>query len=587
MRYILVMLLNNPVTPAALSWWAKPLTLAVLALTLSACAGIGGERPDAAEQEPPPPVHTLNEDLMYEILAAEFAGNQGDLDRSVDHYKRAADDTEDPRVAARAAYIALYAKQYDDVLEVVERWQQLAGNNNEINRVYAVTYLKQGNAERTAEYLQKQLDASDADDREKALAVKQLLQKDSDSLELSRNVLTQLNILIRRNLHLHLLEARYAAQLEDYDGAIRLLDKIIFIDPSVSDVYIIKSRILAAQGKREQSMAIIKAILEDQPDNHNLRLNYARLLVDERLFKEAREQFLMLLDEKPDDPDTLLSLALLSIETEQYGESQAYLEKLISLEQRVDIANYYLGRIAQNDGEFKIAIVYYLKVTKGDYVFDAKLRIAGLFASLGRPDEGLQQLEALAEKQTAWPNRVRTYLAQGEILRDNNRHEEAVEMYSRALQQNPDDPDLLYARALAAEKVDRIDITEADLLHVLSNEPENANALNALGYTLADRTERLKEAQDYIKRAAELVPDDPAILDSLGWVSYRLGKMQDALKYLKMAFEKLEDAEIAAHYGEVLWMTKQYDEARRVWAKGNESDADHPVLVETIKRLQK
>jgi tetratricopeptide (TPR) repeat protein len=158
-------------------------------------------------------------------------------------------------------------------------------------------------------------------------------------------------------------------------------------------------------------------------------------------------------------------------------------------------------------------------------------------------------------------------------------------MYSRALMQNPEDADLLYARALTAEKVDRLDITESDLLKVLSTEPENANALNALGYTLADRTERLQEALEYIKRAMELVPDDPAILDSLGWVSYRLGKMQDAVKWLSKAFEIMGDAEIAAHYGEVLWKLNQHDKAREVWQKGRDNDAEHPVLVETLKRL--
>jgi tetratricopeptide (TPR) repeat protein len=177
-------------------------------------------------------------------------------------------------------------------------------------------------------------------------------------------------------------------------------------------------------------------------------------------------------------------------------------------------------------------------------------------------------------------------LAQGEILASKQRYAEGLEMYSRALQQKPDDADLLYARALIAEKVDRIDITEADLLKLLSTQPENANALNALGYTLADRTERLEEARDYIKRAAELVPDDPAILDSLGWVSYRLGNMQDALKWLSMAFEKLEDAEIAAHYGEVLWKTNQKAEAEKVWNIGLENNAEHPVLLETMKRLK-
>lgn len=570
--------------PSGSAWsaWHMPLVACLLAI-VSGCASLGGEQQAQAGQQDS---SQLSGELLFDILAAEFAGNSGDMDKAVDYYNRAAGKTSDARVAARSTYIALYAGQYDAALRSLERWQQLEPESGDIHRVYAVAYLKQGNSKQAARHLSLQLARSDADNREKALAVKQLLTREVE-MPLARDVLAELNRLIPDNPHLLVLQARYVAQTEDYDGALQLLDKALLVDPSMVDVYIIKSRILAAQGKRAESMAVIQQVLQEQPDNFALRLNYARLLVEERKFHEARQQYMLLLQQDPANADTLLSLALLSIETKQLGESEAYLKKLIDLDKNVDIANYYLGRIAQNDNKDKIAIAYYLKVKKGDYVFDARLRIAGLFAKLGRVDEGLRMLEALAEKQTSWPRRVRTYLAQGEILRLQGRHAEAVEMYSRALQQNPSDPDLLYARALAAEKVDRLDITEADLKRIISSEPDNANALNALGYTLADRTERLQEALDYIKRAAALVPDDPAILDSLGWVSYRLGNMQEAIKWLRMAFEKLEDAEIAAHYGEVLWMSNRKAEAERVWQIGLEANNEHPVLLETIKRLRK
>ncbi|NOQ88638.1 MAG: tetratricopeptide repeat protein, partial [Gammaproteobacteria bacterium] len=288
----------------------------------------------------------------------------------------------------------------------------------------------------------------------------------------------------------------------------------------------------------------------------------------------------------PGDAEITLSLALLYIETKQLDEAVEILNHLIEIDKKVPVANYYLGRIAQNQGDEKQAISYYLGVKSGEYVFDAQLRIGVLLAILGKPDEGLRKLEALAEEQTNWTLRVKSYLAQGEILRGEKRYIEGVEMYSRALQQKRDDTTLLYARGLMAEKVDRLDMAEADLLKVISKEPDNADALNALGYTLADRTSRYKEAQEYIKRAAALVPDDPAILDSLGWVSYRLGEMDEALKWLSKAFAKLEDAEIAAHYGEVLWHANQKDKAREIWNKGKEQNADNPVLIETLDRLK-
>jgi tetratricopeptide (TPR) repeat protein len=533
---------------------------------------------DAAQSE-------LTDQLLYDLLVAEFAGNSGDMPLAVEAYSRAAMESDDARVAARAAYIAVYGEQYEKALDLLERWQKLDPDDADINRMYAITYLKLRQPLAAATYIQSILDTVEGNGHEKALAVKRLLAKESNT-EDGLIVLDALNKADTGNQHMLILQARYAAQLEKYDEAIELLDRVLEIDSTLADVHIIKARILAAQGKQEQAMALVALVLMEQPDNDHLRLQYARMLVEQRRFNQAKAQFKLLLNEDPENADILLSLGLLDIETGELDEAVTHLQHLIEIGQKQDIANYYLGRIAQNREEHKLAISYYLKVNSGDYVFDSKLRIAGLFARLGRVDEGLQQLEVLAEKQTSWDLRVKAYLAQGEILASKKRYAEGLEMYSRALQQKPDDADLLYARALMAEKVDRIDITEADLLKLLSAQPENANALNALGYTLADRTERLEEARDYIKRAAELVPDDPAILDSLGWVSYRLGNMQDALKWLSMAFERLEDAEIAAHYGEVLWVNNQKDEAEKVWKIGLENNAEHPVLLETMKRLK-
>ena len=558
--------------------------LVLSVLTLSACAKTNVQGTDEDIDSIPVQVE-LTEELLYDLLVGEFAGNAGDMALSVESYNRAAMETPDARVAARASYIAVYSERYEEALELIERWEKLDPDDSEIARMYAITYLKLGQPLEAATYIQGILDTVDGNGHEKALAVKRLLAKES-STEDGLMVLDALNKADPGNQHMLLLQARYAAQLEKYDDALELLDQVLEIDSTQADVHIIKARILAAQGKQEQAMALIALVLMEQPDNDHLRLQYARMLVEQRQFNQAKAQFNLLLKDDPENADILLSLGLLNIETGELDEATTHLTHLIDIGQKQDIANYYLGRIAQNREQHKLAISYYLKVNSGDYVFDSKMRIAGLFARLGRVDEGLKQLEVLAENQTSWELRVRAYLAQGEILASKQRYTEGMEMYSRALQQKPDDADLLYARALMAEKVDRIDITEADLLKLLSAQPENANALNALGYTLADRTERLEEARDYIKRAAELVPDDPAILDSLGWVSYRLGNMQDALKWLGMAFERLEDAEIAAHYGEVLWKNNQRDEAEKVWKIGLENNSEHPVLLETMHRLK-
>ena len=555
--------------------------LVLLLAMLGGCAGSAKKMSadDASADQ------ALSGDLLYQLLAAEFAGNTGDLKTATDFYSRAASETSDSRVAARATYIAVYAGDYERGLGLLKRWQELDPADEEIDRMYATAYVKLKQPEQAAEYIQKILDRESDDDRSRALAVKTMLQKETDT-ETSLAILAVLNQQDENNLHMLALQARYEAQLEHYDAALVLLDQVLAKDPALDDVHLIKSRILSAQGRQQEATAVMAELLAQQPKNVGIRLQYARMLVEQKDLVGAREQFLILHQQQPENPDVLLSLALLYIDTREMAQAEINLQKLLKLDKKVDVANYYLGRIAQSEDKAKLAISYYLRVTSGDYEFDSRLRIAGLFAQLGREREGLQQLEALAESKTEWSDRVRVYLAQGEILRSLHLYKEGFEMFSRVLIQKPDDPDLLYARAIIAEKVDRIDITETDLLKVLSAEPENVNALNALGYTLADRTGRLEEALDYIRRAAALVPDDPAILDSLGWVSYRLGQMDEALKWLGMAFNKLEDAEIAAHYGEVLWKSNQQEKAREVWTRGRELDAKHPVLIETLKRFK-
>ena len=556
----------------------------MLVMVLStACSSLAPQpaEQDVAEKK----AQVLDGDLLYGLLAAEFAGNAGDLDASVDFYQQAAKRSNDSRIAARATYIALYNKKYEQTLGLLDRWRELDPENQDINRIYAISYLHLHRVTEALPFVQGLLAQGSLSNKEKAMLVKQLL---SDNIEAQDgfDLLEALNQAQTDNPQMLILQAKFAAQLEHFEQSIKLLDRTLEIDDSLVDVYLIKARIYQAQGKRDAAKAIIKQVLTDYPENISLRMQYAHMLVEDKDYIAAREQYLEVQKQQPDNAEVVLNLALLFIETDQLDEAAELLSHLIELDKKIDIAHYYLGRIEQNKKQFKSAIANYIKVVNGAYVFEAKLRIASLFARLDRIDDAVNQLNILIDETEDWTKRVRAYLAQGEILRNSHRYQDAFDMYSRALSHNPKDVNLLYARALIAEKVDRIDVAESDLREVLSMEPENSDALNALGYTLADRTKRYKEAKKYIQKAAELVPDDPAIMDSLGWVNYRLGKLQEALKWLSMAFEKLVDAEIAAHYGEVLWQTNQIDKAREIWQKGRAVDDKHPVLVETLKKYK-
>ncbi len=526
----------------------------------------------------------LDGDLLFNLLAAEFAGNAGDIDASVDYYRKAAERAKDSRIAARAAYIAMYGENYQDALEALDRWYDFEPDSDNLLRMYVIAHLKLGQPRKAVPYILKLFENAGSSNQENAVALKGLLAKeatDADALV----VLREINRLEKDNNYMLILQARYEAQQKNYDEAVGLLDNVYQNDHSMIEVLIIKARILIAQGDSEGAAQQIKTALEQRPDNNALRIQYARMLVEQHKLEEAKQQYLIVHENVPDNDEVILALALLYIDTKELDKAEMELQKLTEVDGRSSIANYYLGRIAQNRGDNEQAMEDYRKVKDERFAFDAQLRIAALLAAQGEADEGLHMLEQMAEEQPDWNLRVRLYLAQGEILRQQGRYAEGVEMYSRALQEKRNDPNLLYARGLMAEKVDRIDMAEADFLKVISLDPKNANALNALGYTLADRTGRYKEALKYIQQAAELVPDDPAILDSLGWVSFRLGKMKEAEKWLSRAFEKMADAEIAAHYGEVLWVLNKKDQAREVWNKGKLSNAKHPVLIETLQRI--
>ena len=527
----------------------------------------------------------LTGDLLYNLLAGEFAGIKGDMSKSTDYYRDAAENTLDPQVAERAVHIALYAKRYDDVLELSERWLKLGGDKKAIARSRALAYLHLSKIDNAVENIEQLLLVDGKIDKKSVAALGHILQQEASS-EIALSVLALLNTRHPQQANLLLIQARFESNAADYKKAMNTVEQVIQLAPEISDSYLIKAQILAAENKEKEALASIAIAVEKRAEDNRLRLQYARMLVRVKMYDEAWTHFLRLKQALPDNENILLSLGLLSIETGKTDLAKQYLQELIDKGHHNFQAHYYLGRIQQNNKEYMAAIANYERVTSGEYLLDARIRVAGLLAEVGKIDDALAKLKALI-KQDNNINQIKVYLAQGEVLRRVQRNKEAMTVYNAALKDSPENVDLLYARALTAEKLDMLDVTESDLRMVLIHEPNNANALNALGYTLADRTERLEEAKKYILKAASLLPDDPAVLDSLGWIYYRLGEYAKAIDWLSKAFAKLEDAEIAAHLGEVLWKNGQIEEANKIWQRGLKVEADHPVLKKTIKQYLK
>lgn len=556
---------------------------ALVLLGLTACTS-SAPRIEAAPAARPA-AQALNGDLLYQLLAGEFAGSRGYMDAAAEFYVEAASRSEDPRVAARAAHIALYAEHYDEALEAIHRWRVLAPEaNDDIARVTVLAMLHLGNVDAVVEQLAPMLLQQGKINDTAISALSHILQKEAEP-ETSLAVLRKLDALYPQQPRLMLLRARYEVNASQLDVAQGLVTEVLSLAPETGDAWLIKAQILAAQQDESGAIEAVSKAVGLRSDDNQLRLQYARMLVQHKDYTTAWQQFNILYERQPDNPDVLLSLGLLSIEIGKVDLANDYLQLLIDKGYHSSQAHYYLGRIQQSQGKLAVAIANFERVEKGEYYLDAHIRAAGLLATTGAVDQAMQQLQNLM-KASDNNDVVRLYLAQGEVLSAAQRNQEALNIYNVALKNLPENTDLLYARALTAEKLDMLDVAESDLRLVLIHEPENVNALNALGYTLADHSQRLQEAKDYILKAAALLPNDPSILDSLGWVYYRLGEYEEAVKHLRKAFAQIEDAEIAAHLGEVLWMSGQIEEAGKVWKRGVSVRADHPVLVETMKRFK-
>jgi tetratricopeptide (TPR) repeat protein len=365
------------------------------------------------------------------------------------------------------------------------------------------------------------------------------------------------------------------------EEALALAREVLADNPTSTHALLIETRLLQELGREGEAFDRLEQIVADNPFNRRLRLQYARLLTSTDLEK-ARQQFEILVQQTPHDPDLLLSLALISRETGALEESRRYFEQLLDMGQRVGEAHYYLGQLAEQRDERAAALSHYEQIPPGAEFLPGVGRALQLL--LADDDiEGARHY--LAEQRARHPQQeVRLYMVESELLMQRRAYAAGAELLTEALAAYPDHPNLLYARSLFSEKLGNLPELERDLRRILERDPGNVHALNALGYSLANLSDRLDEAYDLIRRAHEQKPDDPAILDSLGWIEYRRGHLDTALGLLRRAYAAFPDGEVAAHLGEVLWALDRRDEAMKLWLEALKQDPESPVLRETLQR---
>lgn len=562
---------------------------------LTACAGTTGTeqplagstpaKPRAITEEPNLPRMAMSGEILYDLLLGEIAGQRGQISVAATTLGKVAQQTRDPRVAERATLAALYAKRYEEALASARLWAELRPDDTEAREALITALLELDRLAEAKEHFET-LFASEETRRnldQAYLRVAAVLGRASNRAA-AVDVMQALVALNPKNASAHFAMAHLMVRGGELEKALISADEALKRKPEWEEAALFKARILLSQKEPQKARVFYESFLEQNAGANQVRLSYARFMVDQKEWQKALEEFKRVADSTPDDADTIYAVGLLSLQNNRLDEADKHLRRALQLRPRNDQARLYLGQVAEQRKRYDEAVNWYLEIRESEHYFEAQTRMGIALAKQGNLERARRHLEGVQAQND--PQRVQVALAHEQILRDAKKFSEAYEVLNTAAQSVPGDKDLLYARALAAEKLDMVEVTERDLREILKKDPKNVNALNALGYTLTDRTTRYQEALELLQQAMALKPDDAFIMDSMGWLQYRLGNSAEAVKYLRRALDIRNDAEIAAHLGEVLWVMGDHHGAESVWDRALRETPDNEALNGVIKKFK-
>ena len=583
-----------------ISMLAKPAAL-LSALALAACAqqpvqpqaeAPAAEQPTAPAPKPrvvvrptvkPPvlPAQAMSQAVLFKLLLAEIALQRGQNNVAVQSFLDLSKETKDPRIAQRATEVALNTRFFAAALETAGIWLAADPESQQARQILAALLVNQARLADAEPHLEKWLAADKDHIGNSFLQLNTILARHQDKaavLQLTQNLAKPYaNV---PEAHFSIAQAAVGAgqnalALEEVRTALKQR-------ADWEQAALFQGQLLQRNSNAD-ALAYYQSFLTSHPRAMDVRLSLARLFVTDKKYAQARSEFEVLLKEFPNNADVTMAVALLSLQLNDFDVAETQLKHALETDYKdPDAIRFYLGQVSEERKHPDDALRWYSSVTGGDQYVPSRARYAGILAKQGKMNDARKYLQ---EAGRNGPERVQFIQAEAQLLRDANDFPSAFDVLGQALLKNPNSPELLYDQAMAAEKVDRYDVVESNLRKVIQLKPDYAHAYNALGYTFADRNIRLNEAYTLVEQALKLAPEDPFIMDSMGWVLFRMNQNDAAITFLQRALEIRPDAEIAAHLGEVLWAAGRHDDAKKVWTSALKDHPANEILTATVKKF--
>ena len=558
------------------------------ALSLNACASksnikvnVAGTNPSidtsASISEAP-----LTSEFIYKYLVAEVAGQRGDLATSGSIFYDLAKSEQDPRLAERAAKVAAFGNINSLTIPAVKLWAEIDPTSTEALQAMTEMLIASGKLSDTEPFLAKLL-LKEETRAGGFLYVSSLLNRSNDK----DGELSLVQSLAKP--YPNLAEAQFAIAQAAYTAnqdavALKALDKSEALKPGWSTAALLKGQVLFGQSP-QAALDFYQAFLVKHPEENELRLNMAKLMISQKQYDAAKKEFSIILKNTKDSPEITAVIGFLSYQAGDYNAAEDYFKQALKLNFKdADQVYIYLGQTAEKQNHDDVAITWYNKVEQGQRYFEAQIDAANVIARTQSVDKAIEKLDAIDDLNTE--QQLIVIQAQGGMLAKAKRDQDAFDLLEKAIKNLPNTPELVYDYALAAERVQKPEIMESELRKAVAAKPDFAAAYNALGYSFAERNIKLDEAVKLIEKALTFSPNDHYMLDSLGWAYYRKGNLDKAIGYLQEAYKINPDPEIAAHLGEVLWKKGQREEAKKVWSDALIVNPTNEVLLTTTSKFK-